>query len=140
MPETKIKDKHNAWIVAVDMGYGHQRAAYPLRELDHQQVINANNYQGIPAKDKKIWKQSRSAYEAFTRFKRVPVIGEFVWNILKESSKKVSYNKESKMKNKKDVDPVVWLEKKYPTMTDEFKRIQRNNINYFVENNMIMAL
>ena len=33
-------------------------------------------------------------------------------NILKESSKKVSYNKESKMKNKKDVDPVVWLEKK----------------------------
>ncbi len=81
MPETKIKDKHNAWIVAVDIGYGHQRAAYPLRELDHQQVINANNYQGIPAKDKKIWKQSRSAYEAFTRFKRVPVIGEFVWNI-----------------------------------------------------------
>ena len=77
----KQKDKKNAWVVAVDMGYGHQRAAYPLRELDHQQIINANNYKGIPSRDRKIWKQSRKAYEAFTRFKRVPVIGEFVWNI-----------------------------------------------------------
>ena len=52
-------------------------------------------------------------------------------NILKESSKKVSYNKESKMKNKKDVDPVVWLEKKYPTMTNEFKRIQEEQYKLF---------
>ena len=52
-------------------------------------------------------------------------------NILKESSKKVSYNKESKMKNKKDVDPVVWLEKKYPTMTNEFKRIQGEQYKLF---------
>jgi len=52
-------------------------------------------------------------------------------NILRESSKKVSYNKESKMKNKKDVDPVVWLEKKYPTMTNEFKRIQGEQYKLF---------
>ena len=73
--------KNKAWVVAVDMGYGHQRAAYPLRFLDHQEVINANNYTGIPNKDRKIWQKSRSAYEAFTRFKRVPFIGEIVWNI-----------------------------------------------------------
>ena len=52
-------------------------------------------------------------------------------NILKESSKKVSYNKESEMSNKKDIDPVVWLEKKYPTMTNEFKRIQREQYKLF---------
>ena len=51
--------------------------------------------------------------------------------ILKESSKKVSYNKESEMSNKKDIDPVVWLEKKYPTMTNEFKRIQREQYKLF---------
>jgi hypothetical protein len=77
----QIKTKNKAWIVAVDMGYGHQRAAYPLRGLDHQEVINANNYKGIPQKDRKIWQKSRSAYEWFTRFKRVPWIGEIVWNI-----------------------------------------------------------
>ena len=52
-------------------------------------------------------------------------------NILKESSKKVSYNKESKMSNKKDIDPVVWLEEKYPTMTSEFKRIQKEQYKLF---------
>ena len=52
-------------------------------------------------------------------------------NILKESSKKVSYNKESEMSNKKDIDPVVWLEKKYPTMTNEFKRIQEEQYKLF---------
>ena len=52
-------------------------------------------------------------------------------NILRESSKKVSYNKESKMSNKKDIDPVVWLEKKYPTMTNEFKRIQGEQYKLF---------
>lgn len=82
LPKTKNHAKKNqAWIVAVDMGYGHQRAAYPLRDMDHQEVINANNYQGIPEKDKKIWQQSRGVYEAFTRFKSFPLIGELVWNL-----------------------------------------------------------
>jgi hypothetical protein len=52
-------------------------------------------------------------------------------NILKESSKKVSYNKESEMNNKKDTDPVVWLEEHYPTMTNEFKRIQGEQYKLF---------
>ena len=54
-------------------------------------------------------------------------------NILRESSKKVSYNKESVMSNKKilNVDPVVWLEEKYPTMTSEFKRIQEEQYKLF---------
>jgi len=52
-------------------------------------------------------------------------------SILRESSKKVSYNKESEMSNKKDIDPVVWLEEKYPTMTNEFKRIQKEQYKLF---------
>ena len=43
----------------------------------------------------------------------------------------MSYNKESEMSNKKDIDPVVWLEKKYPTMTNEFKRIQGEQYKLF---------
>ena len=43
----------------------------------------------------------------------------------------MSYNKESEMSNKKDTDPVVWLEKKYPTMTNEFKRIQGEQYKLF---------
>src|SRR3989338_11257777 len=82
MPKIKTRTKKcNAWVVAVDMGYGHQRAAYPLRDLDHQTVLNANSYQGIPEADKKIWQRSRRVYEILTRFKSVPIIGALVWNI-----------------------------------------------------------
>ncbi len=71
-----------AWVVAVDMGYGHQRAAYPLEVLSaNYQVINANNYRGIPASDRKIWRESREFYEFISRFKNVPVVGESAFKV-----------------------------------------------------------
>ena len=52
-----------AWVVAVSMGYGHQRTAYPLKRLTlENKVINANDYQGISEKDRKIWERSRIFY------------------------------------------------------------------------------
>ena len=71
-----------SWVVAVDMGYGHQRAAYPLRSLAlGKEIVNANHYAGIPARDKKIWREGQKAYEFMSRFKRVPVIGEMAWAV-----------------------------------------------------------
>ncbi len=65
-----------AWIVAVSMGYGHQRTAYSLRELSPDgKVLNANDYEGIPAKDKEIWSSATYLYGFISRFKRVPIIG-----------------------------------------------------------------
>ena len=72
-----------AWVVAVDMGYGHQRAAFALRHLAaNSGVITANDYPGIPLSDKAIWEESRGLYEAISRFKKVPVIGDFVFSLL----------------------------------------------------------
>lgn len=72
-----------AWVIAVDMGYGHQRTAYPLRDLSPDgKVINANNYEGIPAKDKTIWETSRKFYEFISNFKRVPVIGDIAFSFI----------------------------------------------------------
>ena len=51
--------------------------------------------------------------------------------ILKEASKKVNYNTKSKMDDKKDSNPVKWLEEHYPTMTNEFKRIQGEQYKLF---------
>ncbi len=62
------------------MGYGHQRAADPLRGIAYKgKVINANNYPGIPKRDRDIWHKSRELYEWISRFKKVPVIGDWVW-------------------------------------------------------------
>ncbi len=79
--EEKTKTHPKAWVLSVDMGYGHQRAAYPLRYLAEGDILNANNYPGIPAQDRKIWRNSRKFYEFISRFKQVPLIGEEVFEL-----------------------------------------------------------
>jgi hypothetical protein len=78
----KQLNNKKAWVVAVDMGYGHQRAADPLRIIAYKgKVINANNYSGIPKSDKDIWQSSQEFYEWISRFKKVPIIGEWAWSL-----------------------------------------------------------
>ncbi|XOB41150.1 MAG: DUF6938 domain-containing protein [Candidatus Nealsonbacteria bacterium] len=75
-------NKQKVWVVSVDMGYGHQRTAYPLEHLAFEnKIINANSYQDIPKKDRNIWQSTRKFYEAISRFKRVPLIGEFAFSV-----------------------------------------------------------
>lgn len=75
----KVHRSVRAHVVAVDMGYGHLRAAYNLNGLAADGVWSVNTYRGIPAKDKKIWEQSRKFYEFVSTFKNVPLIGDKVF-------------------------------------------------------------
>jgi len=77
----KSKKSKKFWLVTVDMGYGHQRATYPLKHLAYRGLIDANNYQGILASDKKIWQGQRKFYEAVSRFKKIPVVGDIAFDI-----------------------------------------------------------
>lgn len=80
------------WVVAVDMGYGHQRTAFPLKDIAFSgKIINANSYGGIPEKDKNFWKSTRSLYEFISRFKKVPVLGGMVFFILDRFQKILNY-------------------------------------------------
>ena len=86
------KENKKAWVVAADMGYGHQRTADPLRDIAFSsKTINANSYEGIPDKDKKFWHQTRTLYEFISRFKRIPVFGSMVFFFLDRSQKIFSY-------------------------------------------------
>ena len=77
-----------AWVVAVNMGYGHQRTAYPLRKFAFgEKVINANDYPGIPERDKKIWESTRAFYEFISKFKRTPLIGKFAFSLFDKFQK-----------------------------------------------------
>lgn len=74
--------KKEAWVIAVSMGYGHQRTAYPLRSLALEgKVINANNYEDISEKDRKIWKKAKEGYEFISAFRRTPIIGKMVFGV-----------------------------------------------------------
>jgi len=78
--ETENRRARKAWVVGVNMGYGHQRTAHALRSLaPGEKVINANDYRGIPARDRKIWQESRRFYEAISKFKRIPMVGRAVF-------------------------------------------------------------
>lgn len=85
------EDKNNkVWVVAVDMGYGHQRTAYPLKDIAFSgRIVSANSYAGIPLKDQRFWQQTRILYEFISRFKRTPIIGNLVFSILMDRFQRI---------------------------------------------------
>jgi hypothetical protein len=70
-----------AWLVTVDMGYGHQRAAYPLARIAQGGVINANRYPGMPESDRQVFADLERFYNAVSRFKRVPLLGPLAFRL-----------------------------------------------------------
>ncbi len=77
-----MKQQKQAWIISVDMGYGHQRAAYALKDIAYGDIIVANKYPGIPQKDKELWQKTRKVYEAISRFKSIPILGDLMFEIM----------------------------------------------------------
>lgn len=71
------------------MGYGHQRTAFALKDLG--QIINANDYQGIPKKDRRVWEATRKFYEAISRFSRIPLIGKAGFSVYDQFQKIVAF-------------------------------------------------
>lgn len=78
--EEKKYDK--AWVVSVNMGYGHERAAYALNGIAEGGYIVANDYHGIPKEEKKNWLQTRRLYEAVSRLKPIPLLGKIAFGIM----------------------------------------------------------
>jgi len=78
------------YIVAVDMGYGHQRAVFPLEHIAElpdgwelkSPIISANNYPGIPKIDKKKWAETRNVYEWVSKMRGVPYLGTLMFSIM----------------------------------------------------------
>lgn len=87
----KNKIFKKAYIVTVDMGYGHQRAVYPLHDIAEKVegvsmngygIINANSYGGIPKKDQRRWEGGRSIYETISRMKHLPIVGDWIFGVM----------------------------------------------------------
>ena len=71
-----------AWVVDVNMGYGHSRAAFALKDLAGGHILSANDYAGIPAQDRKRWQESRKLYEFISRMKPLPLVGDFLFEAM----------------------------------------------------------
>lgn len=77
-----IQVKEKVWLVTADMGYGHQRAVYPLMRLAREGIIAVGDNESTPAVERKLWKRILRIYELLSRAKGIPFIGGFLFKIL----------------------------------------------------------
>ncbi len=111
-----------AYVIAVDMGYGHQRAAYPLKDISttpeswniaDPYIISANNYPGIPKKDVKMWNSGRGVYEWISRMREMPFIGERLFALMNYFQRiEHFYPKRDLSKSSSQLDYLYFLIKK----------------------------
>ncbi|MGQ9617427.1 MAG: DUF6938 domain-containing protein [Candidatus Aminicenantia bacterium] len=77
-----VNSNKKAWIISADMGLGHQRAAYPLKDIAEGGIINAGDPGIISEAEFKFWKRVRSSYEFLSRSQMIPLIGNYLFKIL----------------------------------------------------------
>ena len=70
------------WIVTANMGYGHQRAVYPLRHIAEEAIITDGSASDTSKKERKMWNRVLGAYEFISRAKGIPFIGDSLFNLL----------------------------------------------------------
>lgn len=76
-----MKSNQRAWVVAVEMGYGHKRAARPLLSIAHGgRIVAADNYAGIPEQDRLVWEKSTKLYHSISRLKDKGFLGKLAFN------------------------------------------------------------
>ncbi len=75
--------KEKFWLVSADMGYGHQRAIFPLKLLAKSgKILNANNSPDSSIKEHRLWKEMQHTYEFMSRAGNLPLIGNFITRLL----------------------------------------------------------
>jgi len=77
----KKNQSRKAWVLTVDMGYGHQRAAYPMEDIAFEGVIAVNDYKGLPKEERETWHRSREGYEWISRVQSRSFIGRTLFNL-----------------------------------------------------------
>ena len=75
-----MDNRKKIWIVGVSMGYGHERALAPLRDLTTaENFIAANDYPNIPAADRRIWRRTENIYNFGSRLPQWGPVGRTIY-------------------------------------------------------------
>lgn len=124
-----FENDKKAWVVAVDMGYGHQRTAYPLRDLSpNRKVINANNYHGIPESDKKFWNTTRTLYEFLSRFRAIPIVGLTIFLFFDSFQRILKYYPKRDLSEPSFTGKIIFSSIKNGRGTDLIKKLEKESL------------
>jgi hypothetical protein len=75
-----MEDK--AWIISANMGLGHQRATYPLRNMAYGGIQLFGEDEMCLNKEKRQWKIFQNSYESLSRVRRIPLVGSYLFSFL----------------------------------------------------------
>ncbi|TLY28578.1 MAG: hypothetical protein E6K56_09710, partial [Ignavibacteria bacterium] len=76
------RGKTKAWLAAADMGYGHMRAIYPLRDIAQGELLVLGINDGTTPFEEQLWKRMAGIYERFSRARRIPGIGKLLFQAI----------------------------------------------------------
>ena len=62
-------------VAAVDMGYGHLRAARPLADALRQRVAHVDRAPIARPDEERLWRRVRTGYESISRLSQLPLVG-----------------------------------------------------------------
>lgn len=75
---------NEAWIISANMGLGHQRATYPLKNIAYDGIQLFGENQMSLKKEKRLWKIFQNSYETLSRIRQSPIIGPSLFNLLEK--------------------------------------------------------
>ncbi len=81
MSKTQSSGK-KAWVVSATMGYGHQRAVYPLKDIAEEDILTVGSAHAATKNEEKLWKRVLGAYEFMSRARGIPFIGKSIFSLL----------------------------------------------------------
>jgi hypothetical protein len=70
-----VVPSHPVALVALEMGYGHLRAAWPLADRLGTTVLDAARPPLAPANEQRNWRRTRAAYDVISRTSQIPLLG-----------------------------------------------------------------
>lgn len=72
---TSAQDSPGVVVAAVDMGYGHLRAAHALASALHQEVVEVDREPFASPVESRLWRHLRGAYTVLSQASQAPLIG-----------------------------------------------------------------
>lgn len=77
-------DNNKAWVISANMGLGHQRATYPLRDIAYDGIHLFGENQMSHSTERRLWKVFQNSYEALSRTRQIPIIGPSLFSLLEK--------------------------------------------------------
>lgn len=88
---TPVPGKQAAFIITVAMGLGHNRAAYPLKDIAYNGILLHGSAESTDREEVKLWEDIKKTYYTLSRIEKFPIVGKYLFGIILSTQKILPY-------------------------------------------------